>query len=215
MFDDSIFPKLFNTISFPKKLAIIGSGNTKPPLSWEGLPSIRINQETLHPIDKYPFLPLHTIITTRQFRGRCAKIIKNRNDESRPYLWCFDTAFDSVENRIEEKRYIRVGIEWKEKSYPKHLGDYFTKTRLNGPTPHCKYSAGFYSILFMFLSNIKELYIAGFDAYKQQNKYFHIDQDRVWKTKRHNLNYEWLCLEKLFQKLKSQRIQIIVQKDPI
>lgn len=212
MFNDSIFPSLCEQITFPSTLAIIGSGNTKPPLEWEGIPSIRLNQETLHPIDKYPFLPLFGIITTRQFLGRCSKI-RRQYKKNKPYLWCFDTHRIGVENELLEKKYFRIGVKWENNTYPDYLGDYLSKTRKEGPTPHCKYSTGFYSLVFAVLSQARRLYIAGFDAYKQQKTYYHVDQERVWDTKRHNLNYEWLCMENVFEHLRTQGVKVTIQKD--
>lgn len=182
----------------PEQLLLLGSGTTTAPKSWLDIPNlqvVRFNAKTLG-MEYYHDVETYGLVCWKKTLPACETFRRQQN--SLPHLFVLDHNVVPSQDK-ETKRYV---FDDGHREHVEHVGTWFAGVSHDLTTQHGSlkiYTTGFYMTLWLLGGAQKEIYIAGFDGYKQKPVVQHADgsfPDLPHDYKHHSYNSEWHHIEK-------------------
>lgn len=137
------------SLSYPKRILLLGSGQTPPEPGWPEIPSLRVNVRTL---DQYPEYPTHTILVNRRHYDELQQIPAN--------LVCCDTRYDGKESRVVDDRSAIIGVADATSFWP------YSELPVDR-----RPSTGLHIVLWLLFADLSHVYVAGYDGWRRDLRY--------------------------------------------
>ncbi len=199
----------------PKKILLLGSGITLAPNEWfsiKGLEIIRFNKRTLE--DKYySGLTTYAIVCWKKTLPECLDFANK--EKNKPYTFVIDDIV-STSMDIENKLFVFNDGHRFDKNI---IGKWFANvsSELSKMNKSFKiYTTGFYASIWLLGGSQDEIYIAGFDGYKQEDSIHHRESEediKKFNYKHHDYKTEWLYIEHAIELAKKRGIKVFLSKD--
>jgi hypothetical protein len=182
-------------IEFPEELLFLGSGSTPPQPEWSGIPSIRVNDKTL---DLFPRQPIFGVVTQILSTPKVMRHPLFRSDDP-PWIWQFmnEIKLETSRRRERERERDRDGDRGRQAEKYRLIGTKDLKDATLFRRLDSQFTTGSLVILFLLYAPVRRFYIAGYDGYRREGKYFRAD-GRAWHGRHHghDLGAEWRLIER-------------------
>lgn len=196
----------------PKKLLLLGSGQTPIPSDWPDLPSIRFNLHTLC-VNLAPNSPPFAVVVNRAKRARFCKTWWKQFDP-KPYGFCINSHLEQDDFSPDSKVPIKIGA-----TPDRDLGSFYNHWRSeiqkrNGR--YLKLSIGFYATIWLLSEHCDEIYMAGFDGYMKKPRRHYLYSTASPSSKHHDLTTEWEGIEEAiaFARQSNKTTVHLAKEDP-
>jgi hypothetical protein len=195
---DCPFAPVILGLEQPKRLLLLGSGTSLAPKSWLDIPNlqvVRFNAKTLG-MEYYHKVQTYGLVCWKKTLLACESFRRQQNPL--PHLFVLDDNVLPSQDR-EAKRYV---FDDGHRERVEDVGTWFAGVSQDLTDQHGSlkiYTTGFYMTLWLLGGSQTEIYIAGFDGYKQYPIIQHADPafpDLPHDNKHHSYNSEWSHIEK-------------------
>lgn len=210
--DDCLFVSKIMSITQPEKILLLGSGETKAPLEWLKIPGIQcilFNKKNLN-AQYYRSIPVFSVVCWKKTLPDCEKFYNLKNIKGRPNIIVLDDEVEEVMD-LDKKLFIfNDGHRNKQKyigSWYSNVSDELSK---NSNSPRI-YTTGFYMTMWLLAGPQKEIYIAGFDGYKNRTMMHHLNIECPpvpFDNKHHDYLGEWKFIEEAIRIARLRGIKV-------
>lgn len=178
-----IAEELFNQMDFPKKLLLLGSGESRGPSEFYSIPSIRFNLKTFAQ-EEYNNTPVFGNVINRMKPTR-KKAFEIRNGQPYFILQCDTKHRITIYNKAVN--FYRLSCD--DDILDTNFGNWFKEKNMILSSVRKRATTGFFASVFLLHSPAKEYYVAGFDGFRDT---IHNQWGVDYFTHNYNLEYEFL-----------------------
>lgn len=214
--DDCPFVAKIMSIPQPEKILLLGSGKTMAPAEWLKIPEIKciiFNNKNLHS-PHYRNIPVFAIVCWKKTFPDCKKFSDSKDAKERPYIVVLD---DEVQETIDHREKLLIFNDG-HRNKQEFIGCWYSKVsdQLSKKSGSPKiYTTGFYMTLWLLAGPQKEIYIAGFDGYKNRKIMYHLNPaypSIPYDNKHHDYLGEWKFIEEAAGVARSRGVKVKVAK---
>lgn len=196
-------------LELPDPLLFIGSGGTRAPSAWHGIPSVRINARTL---DLFPENPVYAVIcqilsTPKVLRHPLFSDELGQERPDSPWAWQFL-------NELSLERSRRPGFKAPREKFIRVGTSRLAKTA-EFSTLDTQFTTGSLIVLFLLYARVKRIYVAGYDGYLGE-KYPPQANGKPWPGWKHghDLSLEWSLIERSIETARAGGKEVLLAVKP-